>query len=76
MSITSLLPLVPRREYLASRANVFGSDESLRWFERSNRQVLADRGAVVAPLGRKLINPELFDAVVLEVGAKRAAGKA
>jgi hypothetical protein len=75
MTLFSLRELVSRQSYLADRTNVFGSAESLRWFERQHRQILAERGAVVAPLGRRLINPEKFDAVVAEVGALRAAAK-
>jgi hypothetical protein len=72
MSNVSGLPLVTPAEYAAERVQVFPSGESFRWFERQHRVELVERGALVKPTGRKLVNPALFDQVVLEIGARQA----
>jgi hypothetical protein len=57
-------------DYQAARANVFPSEESLRWFVRQHRDELIAAGAIVAPAGRKLISPQAFDKAVLSIGAR------
>ena len=69
---TDLLLLAEYREH---RSRVFPSDESLRWFIRSNHAELTRRKALVMPAGRKLINPPEFDQAVLDIGARKAAGR-
>lgn len=63
-------------EYREPRTRVFPSPESLRWFMRGNHSELIRRQALVMPAGRKLVNPTAFDQVVVEVGARKAAGRA
>lgn len=54
------------------RSAVFPSAYSLDWFIRKHKQILLDRGAIISPTGRKLINPTEFDQLVLEIGAESA----
>lgn len=68
----ALRRLMTFSQYQAERSQVFPSVDSLRWFERQHRPVLLERGAIVAPTGRKMVDPQAFDAVALEVGRSRA----
>ena len=62
-------------EYRADgRESIFPSEASLGWFVRKNKARLVERGAILAPTGRKLINPEVFDQVVLEIGTEAVTG--
>jgi hypothetical protein len=64
--------LVPLAQYQQSRAHLFPSIESLRWFARKHRPELNQAAAILQIAGRVNVNPAAFDAVVLEAG-KRAA---
>jgi hypothetical protein len=68
-NIRSLLSV---EAYIADRSAVFPSRESWRWFERAHRRELIEAGALTAPTGKKLIDPMLADALVLQVGQRRA----
>lgn len=68
------LPLVTPAEYVADRPQVFPGVESLRWFERQHRAELIERGAILMPNGRKLVDPAAFDSAVRDIG-KRLAGQ-
>ena len=68
--------LVPPSDYQAQRPQVFPSPESLRWFERAHRAELIQRGALLMPNGRKLVDPQLFDAAVRDIGRRMAARRA
>jgi hypothetical protein len=72
VSVSTALELVPPDEYLEARTHVFPSVASLRWFIRMHKAELLEQKAIVAPTGRQLISPAAFDAVVLEVGARKA----
>ena len=72
MSNVSALPLVTPAEYAAERVQVFPSGESFRWFDRTHRAELVERGALVKPTGRFLVNPPLMDQAVLEIGTRQA----
>lgn len=74
MSTTQTLSLVTPADYVAQRSQVFPGVESLRWFERQHRAELLERGAILMPNGRKLLDPEAFDRAVVEIG-KRLATK-
>lgn len=63
--------LVSPLEYQGSRAHLFPSIESLRWFIRCNKPELIEASAVLEIAGRIRIGPGAFDGVVLAVG-KRA----
>lgn len=58
-------------DYQAERTHVFPSVNSLDWFVRRNRAELMQRGAIVAPLGRRLIVPEKFDRFVMQTVSLR-----
>jgi hypothetical protein len=58
-------------EYQAERQNVFPSMSSLNWFVRQHRDHLVQRGALVAPAGRKLIEPDKFDSYVMRTVSGR-----
>ena len=62
--------------YQSERATIFPSRASLDWFIRKHRGRLLDHLAIVAPTGRKLISPNAFDRVVVEVGAETATSLA
>lgn len=58
--------------YLCERDHIFSSAESLRWFIRQNRSELLQRGAIVAPAGRKMVVADAFDRAILDIGSRRA----
>lgn len=72
MNIPDMRELVSVGQYAKDRQSIFRSLESWRWFERANFQQLIERGALIAPSGRKMIHPALADAVVQEVGLAKA----
>ena len=67
--IKALVPLV---EYQQSRAHLFPSIESIRWFARKHRPELNRAGAILQIAGRTQIDPAAFDSVVLEAGRQAA----
>lgn len=74
MNTTPPLTLITPAAYVAERSQVFPGVESLRWFERQHRAELIERGAILMPAGRKLVDPAAFDRAVVEIG-KRLASK-
>ncbi len=68
--------LLPLTEYRQQRQHVFRSDQSLRWFIRTNRPELIKRQALVMPTGHPLIAPAVFDQAVLDIGARKAGANA
>lgn len=60
--------LITLAEYQSARTHVFPSRASLDWFIRRHRQRIIDAGAMSIPAGRKLIDNERFDQVVVDVG--------
>lgn len=73
MKSTPVLSLVTPAAYVAERPQVFAGVESLRWFERQHRAELIERGAILMPAGRKLVDPAAFDRAVVEIGKRQAA---
>jgi len=67
--------LVPLVAYQESRANLFVSIESIRWFVRQQQRELIDSGALLMVAGRHMVSPQQFDAVVLDSGKRRASRK-
>lgn len=63
-------------DYRAERPHLYPSADSFRWFVRQNRAALVEARALVCPTGRWLIQPEAFDRVVMDVGARRAGRSA
>ncbi len=71
-----MLDLQNPHEYRTNgRESIFPSEASLGWFIRKNKARLIERGAILAPTGRKLINPAAFDQVVVEIGEEAVAGQ-
>lgn len=58
--------------YQRQNSEVFASPESLKWFVRRNRDELVQAGALVMPVGKKLVVVERFDQVVMTIGQRRA----
>jgi len=56
-------------------ARFFPSPESLRWFLRQHREDLVAHGAMCFIAGRMYLSPSAFDAAVVAVGQRLAAGK-
>lgn len=65
---SQLSRLTTPEEYQSTRTHVFPSQASLAWFIRRHRQRIIDAGAMSIPAGRKLIDNERFDQVVVDVG--------
>ena len=59
-------------QYRMSRAQLYPSEQSLRWFLRQNRSELIEAGAITCPTGHWLVVPEAFDKAALEIGRRRA----
>ena len=72
---TTAAEMVPPAEYQQQRQSIFPSQDSLRWFIRQHHQELVQQHALLMPAGKKLIAPSNFDRVVVEVGARLAAGR-
>ncbi len=73
MTTVTPVNLLQLDEYRAPRENLFPSRASLEWFVRQHRAELGQAGALSAPNGKLMVFPDRFDAVVLEIGARRIA---
>lgn len=60
--------LVSLSAYQATREHIFPSQTSLRWFIRKNRASLVERLALLRLAGRLVVNPTVFDEVVMTTG--------
>ena len=67
--------LLPLADYQRQREHLFPSKDSLRWFIRQHHAALAERQALLMPARHTLVAPALFDAFVVEIGARRAASR-
>lgn len=67
--------MLPLPEYQQQRQAIFPSQDSLRWFIRQHHAELVEQRALLMPAGKKLISPSAFDSVVVEIGARLAAGR-
>ena len=70
MDLTELCTLAQYRE--AGREHIFPSPTSLEWTCRRLRAELVREGALLLIGGRRMVNPPVFDAVILNA-ARRAA---
>ncbi len=61
--------------YQSERVDIFPSRASIDWFIRKHRQRLWESRAIIAPTGRKLISPQAFDSLVIEIGAEATTGR-
>ena len=67
--LTGLRTLAQYRE--GGREHIFPSETSLEWTCRKHRAELIREGALLLVSGRRMVNPPVFDAVVL-AAARRA----
>jgi hypothetical protein len=71
-AINQLSKLVTRDAYRADREHIFPSKSALDWFIRSHRDQLVKSKVLLILAGRKVIDAEIMDAMVLEIGHKQA----
>ena len=64
--------LVSLQAYQQSRAHLFPSVESIRWYVRRHREELIDGGAVLTVAGRVQVSPGAFDGCLLVLGKRDA----
>ena len=69
----TLQALQSLHDYGSAREHVFPSRSSLEWFVRVHRRHLIEQGALLVICGRRMVNPDVFDTVVLRVGQQSAA---
>jgi hypothetical protein len=69
---TTVQTLVSLQVYQQSRANLFGSIESIRWYARQHRDDLIKAGALLTVAGRVKVDPAQFDSCVLAFGKQAA----
>lgn len=62
--------------YQAANAHLFPSRESLRWYFRTHKAELAERGALLLINGRHQVHAERMGAAVIELGKLAAQRKA
>ena len=68
----SVQALVPLLAYQQSRAHLFPSLESIRWYVKRHREGLVDAGALLTVAGRVQVAPGPFDGCVLDFGKQDA----
>lgn len=78
MSTTDVTPpifddLHRPEEFQRKNERIFPSQGSIRWFMRTNKPTLTQRGAIVEVAGKTLIRGQRFIEVACEIGAQRAA---
>lgn len=62
--------LMRPEQYQEQRSNFYPGIESLRWYLRQHRAGLEGASALLYIAGRLWINPQRFDAYVLDAGAE------
>jgi hypothetical protein len=62
--------LVYWRQYQADNSHMFESPPSWQWYMRQNREELASRKAIVLVAGRLHVEPEAFQAAVIDIGSR------
>lgn len=74
MQDSAVMGLVSMSQYQESRKHLFPAAQSLEWYVRNNRAKLAECGALLLVVNRRLIDPQAFDTYVLQTG-RMAAGE-
>lgn len=72
MSEPDLSRLKTTADYQAQNSHVFPSETALLWFMRRRREKLVSSHAFVVVNRRVLVDAEIFDRVVMEVGREVA----
>jgi hypothetical protein len=65
----------PKDYVFDGRTHIFPSETSIRWFIRKNKQKLLETGAVLTLAGRTLVDIEVFDRLVCQIGIESAKGE-
>lgn len=72
---TDLSKLKTPKDYIFDgRTHIFPSETSIRWFIRKNKQKLLETGAVLTLAGRTLVDIDVFDRLVCQIGIESAKG--
>lgn len=69
------LSVVRWQEYQAIRTDWFRTPEAFSWFKRQHEAELIRAGALVVITGRLFVAVEAFDACVVAIGQRLAAGR-
>jgi hypothetical protein len=67
-NVTRLTTLVTPADYQTANPHLFPSVNALAWFIRRHAALLVKRRALLKVNGRKVIDPDRFDAAVVEAG--------
>ena len=62
-------------QYRVDREHIFPSATSLEWTCRKHRAELVREGALLLIGGRRMVNPSLFDAVILNAARRAMAAQ-
>lgn len=70
------LPMMETEEWRELFAtHVFRTKDSLKNFIRSHREELIEAGALGTPVGRMMVHPQRFEAMVQQIGQRMAASR-
>lgn len=72
LDLPSLDEYVELRTLLPVVEQTFPSEDSIRWFVRRHRDVLAASGAVIVITGRMRFHPARFKQLAVEIGQRAA----
>ncbi len=75
MDTNALTELCTLAQYRAGREHIFPSATSLDWQIRLHREELARQGALLLVGNRRMVNPPIFDRVILEAAQRAMAAK-
>lgn len=67
-NVTPISRLVTPADYQTANAHLFPSLNALQWFIRTRHALLTKRKALLKINGRKVIDPQRFDAAIIEAG--------
>lgn len=62
------------QQWQAANPDFYPSPDAWRWFFRTHRRELIDRGAVTYIAGRVFVVPDRFEAAAVEIGTRMLAG--
>ena len=65
----------PKDYVFDGRTHIFPSETSIRWFIRKNKQKLIETGAVLTLAGRTLLDIDVFDKMVCQIGIESVKGE-
>lgn len=65
----------PKDYIFDGRTHIFPSETSIRWFIRKNKRKLIETGAVLTLAGRTLLDIDVFDKMVCQIGIESVKGE-